>query len=540
MRHSRYAASRSWIVWLGFSVLAAAICWLGSTDRVRSLIINTAWLSLATCSLTVPTGVFVGWLLERSDICFRSAAGWLLLAMIFIPLYLFAAGWEAGFGLQGWLPTAFPNWFATPWLGGWTGAIWVHSVAMFPWVALIAQAMLRSMPNESELAARLDASRWTMFWRLSWPQLLPTSIACGMWVTVVTASEITVTDLFQIRTFAEEVYIGFAMDTGFDGRTVLPAASNTATTIMLSMTLCMFAIGLLAFLQPVAGDPSADTKVIIRMGLWAFPVGLVLLMTLVFLAAVPIGSLAYKAGVMVQLTGDTRVRSWSLVTCLQMVVESPWRYRREYGWSLLIGSVAASTTVLVGWCAAVAASLGGWNYRITMLCMALLLSIPGPVLGILMIHGLNQPTVPAMVFLYDQSIFAPTVAIVFKALPIVTWMLWHGICALPKHLREAARLDGATTWQCWRFVVVPPLWPVITSAWLVALAWSLAELSVSILVVPPGVTTLAIRIFNLIHYGVEDRLAGLCLFTIVILLLLVWAMERIQRRFAIAKPSRHA
>jgi hypothetical protein len=31
------------------------------------------------------------------------------------------------------------------------------------------------------------------------------------------------------------------------------------------------------------------------------------------------------------------------------------------------------------------------------------------------------------------------------------------------------------------------------------------------LAMPPGITTLSISIFNLVHYGVDDRLAGICL-----------------------------
>ena len=62
------------------------------------------------------------------------------------------------------------------------------------------------------------------------------------------------------------------------------------------------------------------------------------------------------------------------------------------------------------------------------------------------------------------------------------------------------------------------------------MALSIAELSASILVVPPGVTTLAIRIFNLMHYGVEDRLGGLCLFTILLFVVLTWLAERTWNR----------
>ena len=41
-----------------------------------------------------------------------------------------------------------------------------------------------------------------------------------------------------------------------------------------------------------------------------------------------------------------------------------------------------------------------------------------------------------------------------------------------------------------------------------------AYLAASILVLPPGVDPLSRRIFGFIHYGVEDKLAGICLATV--------------------------
>ena len=54
-------------------------------------------------------------------------------------------------------------------------------------------------------------------------------------------------------------------------------------------------------------------------------------------------------------------------------------------------------------------------------------------------------------------------------------------------------------------------WPAVGLAFLVSLAVALGDLAASILVVPPGVQTLSIHIFGLLHYGVEDQVAGICL-----------------------------
>jgi iron(III) transport system permease protein len=51
----------------------------------------------------------------------------------------------------------------------------------------------------------------------------------------------------------------------------------------------------------------------------------------------------------------------------------------------------------------------------------------------------------------------------------------------------------------------------LVAAGLVAWITAFGELAATILVVPPGMPTLPIRAFGLLHNGVEDELAGICL-----------------------------
>jgi iron(III) transport system permease protein len=51
---------------------------------------------------------------------------------------------------------------------------------------------------------------------------------------------------------------------------------------------------------------------------------------------------------------------------------------------------------------------------------------------------------------------------------------------------------------------------------LAAAVISMGELSATILVAPPGIEPLAVRIFGLLHYNVEDQVAGITLTLIVL------------------------
>ena len=76
-------------------------------------------------------------------------------------------------------------------------------------------------------------------------------------------------------------------------------------------------------------------------------------------------------------------------------------------------------------------------------------------------------------------------------------------------------------------MILPQLNATFVCAWLVCVAFAMGEVSASILVVPPGMSTLSQRIFNLVHYGVEDRLAGICLSSLAIFLMCAFGTTKI-------------
>jgi iron(III) transport system permease protein len=86
---------------------------------------------------------------------------------------------------------------------------------------------------------------------------------------------------------------------------------------------------------------------------------------------------------------------------------------------------------------------------------------------------------------------------------------------------DTAATDGAGWWRRLVSIAIPQRWPAIAAAWLVGLAVAVGELAATVLVVPPGPTTISVRIFSLIHYGVDDRVASICLFLVALLAALV-------------------
>ena len=88
-----------WLLALGV-LLPLAL--LASEPRTAGLVLNTLRLAAGTCLIALPLGALVAVLLVRTDAPGRRFWLWLLAVMLFVPLYLQAAAWDAGFGKQGW------------------------------------------------------------------------------------------------------------------------------------------------------------------------------------------------------------------------------------------------------------------------------------------------------------------------------------------------------------------------------------------------------------------------------------------------------
>ncbi len=232
---------------------------------------------------------------------------------------------------------------------------------------------------------------------------------------------------------------------------------------------------------------------------------------LVMLVGVPLISLCYKAGFAATATGDGWLRTWSATRCLEMVVSSPWRFRREFGWSLGIGALAATGALAAAIALAWPARNGGLGKWPALAAAAVCLGTPGPLVGQAIIWLLNRPRCPWLCWLYDQSILAPWIALFAASLPLAALIMWHAFRSIPRELFDCAAIDGAGSLGQLCRIALPCRLPAAALAWVVAMAVSLGDLAASILVAPPGTTTLSIRVFGLLHAGVEDQVAGICL-----------------------------
>lgn len=93
-----------------------------------------------------------------------------------------------------------------------------------------------------------------------------------------------------------------------------------------------------------------------------------------------------------------------------------------------------------------------------------------------------------------DSIAALTIVFTLSNLPIMVWMLYSGFKDIPPDILEAARMDGATVWSEFRYVVFPLGVGVLASTGLLCLVLSWNEAFWSLNLTSAKAGTLAVLI----------------------------------------------
>jgi iron(III) transport system permease protein len=536
---SRLAITLAWLLLLApplsalvLELLKYPAVWTAwaETERLLELSRNTFVLVFGTLGISVPVGAMAALLIYRCDLPGRGLLHRLVVPILFIPLPLLVSAWQASLGSGGWLvvrawqtqgaheTTGVIPW--KPWASGLPAAIWVHAMAALPWVIWLVGQGLRWVESGLEEDALTSGKPWLVVRRVTLYRALPLVAMAALWVGVQTAAEVTITDMLQVRTFAEEVYSEFARPDpvpNADSHDVL------ARAIVLAIPPTMLTALLVGLVLPQwqrRSPPLASVpahKLDFPLGPWRWPASIAVVALFLLMLGVPIGSLIWRTG---HVPPDD---SWSIV------VAGKYLARASRGEAVRL-AVSLAVSLVAGIGTAALALFGCWIARDrrwlrTSLTIALILiwTLPGPVVGIGLKEAINRlmdiedvvsggHTEIARRLLYDGPSPLPVIwATCIRFLPCAAALLWPVVRLIPSELFDAARTSGASAWQEFRHVVWPLTQTAGVRAALAVAALSLGELSASKLVETPAGQTLAHEIFTQMHYGVTNHLAAMCL-----------------------------
>jgi iron(III) transport system permease protein len=468
--------------------------------------VNTAMLGLGTAAIALPLGALLALLVVRTDLPGRRAAQAALVFLLFLPLYVQVAGWEAAFGKLGWLTSIWQ----VPLLTGMRAVVFIHAMAAIPWVALIAAIGLRLVRRTEEETALLDASGPLVVQHVVLPQLAPYLLTAGLACAIGAAGDMTVTNIYLVapgqRTLAEQVYMTLqSKPLGAAAVESLPALAATALIVIAAAAAVRWFVPLQGRIQEDRSLP-----LVYRLGQWKIPTAFLVWTLMAVLVGLPLASMASKAGFLVDASGETPIRTWSLAKCVTLPGIALWRARDELRWTIVMAAAAATWVLAAAVLLAHACRRRFLRETAILTLAAILWSVPGPVVGLGLVALLNH-NVPPLAWLYDETELPAILALGFRALPIVLLATWYAIGRFPRAPLEAAQLDGAGPWTILAWVILPQRAAALAACWLIAFAVASGDLAWSIQVLRPGVDTLPRRLFDFIHAGADDQVSAICL-----------------------------
>lgn len=434
----------------------------------------------------------------------RPARRMLLLAAVMtaaLPPFLVTNCWLHFLGLagvwRGWLPLNI----LTP-----GGTVWILSLLTWP-IPLLAVWGAWQRLEPSQLESDPAVTGWPLLRGLLLP-LARTALAQAAVLTFVLAlNNFAVPAILQVKVFPAEMWVRF--NTNFD----------TAGALRLSWPLVLAPLLLILWL--IRGEipwPRLEGTVPARLfrrqigAPWFWSCTLLTLVLCLLSLALPVLQLVAVKRTWTELPGALAAGQSAV-------------------WSSFWFAAAAATLVL-------ALGLAGTRTRpprVTrtnrstlpfhlaplldgLLWMPFL--IPGVLLGIGLIVVFNHPGTR---FFY-QSAGIVVLAFVIRYLALG----WHAVAqtlrGLDRDLADAAKLEGASPWQRFRLVYWPQASSRLAGAWYLVFLLCLWDVESMILVTPPGGETVALRVFNLLHYGHNAQVNALCLTLLALAVapLLLW------------------
>lgn len=473
--------------------------------------------------LAMPLGLVLSKLQGRGS----SILAGLLTGMMFVPLYIQAGGWNAGFGALGWWTVtqaqASQNLFSGLW-----AVTWIHAFHAIPWCAwILAVGLTHSSPSH-EAQAMLDGGTSNVLLRVWLPNMIRWGCISTLIVACWISGDMVVTNLYRVPTLTEQCYLD------------LSSGADSSRAFYLSMfppLLLTVALGIsfsrTSFIADHAARPSSPTLALSRslsISLW--PIAILVACIAIF---APLGNLVMKAGWDPIKNGDQIVHQWTFHQFGKSFL-SVAEFTQEFYWSIMLVGFSTILTVL---CCVPTSYLAVRFPKVILPAFAICLSLPGPMIAITVKRTFESLPPALSNVLVEQTLCLPAIALQFRTLPIAVTILYFLYLRWRSQYRSILELDGYSAISRIK-LFIGLHWGSLGGLLLLILAIAMSELSCYLLVLPAGVSPLSMRIFELLHYGVRYKEAGLCLFLAIAGILLGYLAHRLFSFSSLKTSSRTA
>ena len=451
--------------------------------------ITLLWHSLLFSAIVALSASFIGFLSAAFTSALRSKTGrlltWLPLVFLALPPYIHALSWTA-------LLQQLNNWLST-WRGvtlqltGWGLAGWVQMLSLLPIAYGIQLIGLLSLEPGYIDTARCFTADKKIAARVIFPLTKPFQVVTFVVIFLFSLGDYSIPYLFSVNVYSLEIF------TGFSASADLMTALKTALPVMAAaLPLILWMLTLIRQVALKPGFLSEKKERLFKWPLWFRFLQKAAVLLLLVQLLVPLI-------VIVLLNG-------SATGLFASIIDG----RLETIYSLKLAFRTALAAIPISYLLARAPK--NW---IVWLVVLFPLSFPASFVGIGEIALWNSVFSG---FLYGTD-WIPWLANLARYLPLAVLVMSALAGTLDPQMIETTRLFQRNPLRRLLQIYLPLLTPALFVSFILIFAFSLGELSATMLVLPPGRSTLTLRILNFLHYGSPQTVAGLSLMLVILAIL---------------------
>jgi iron(III) transport system permease protein len=465
-------------------------------NRQQSLMANTIALGLGVSLLAFVIGTPLGLVLARCDAHRVTLWRLILVLPLSFPSFVLGLAWIILVGDS-----------SSPWVHGLAAAVIVLGFSLYPIVMLATEAAIRGVSSRFEEAARLVASPFRVWLKITFPLIAAPLAASLLVVFVLSISDFAVPGLLRVRVYTTEVFTAFAAfyDFPLATMTALPLAAVAAGTSLVALAFVRRPSVSRSDRSPVGLTWSEKRQ---RLGVFALGV-----MASAIVSA-PIGAVILESR-----SGRLPLGDGVSIDAIR---------------NSLIWSAAAATLVMC-----VGVPLGYWRMKASRgfahaadALWIMLFAVPATVIAVGIIGIWNRPGIIGVIHQTDAAV---VLAYVSRFLPLGALLSAGFLQRVTAGSEEAAALSGASWTRTFVRIVLPTVGNGLMAVWLLIFILISGEVAMTILLAPPGESNLPIRTYTLISNAPTGDVARLAMLQIAISalplsLIAILLRPRLERR----------
>ncbi len=458
------------------------------SQRSMVLMFKTFFYAFGVAFVCVVIGSLTSLILLEISERFSRKFMMILLFLIPVPSAVFALTWMEV------VMTFGGSWLKQT---GWGISGLVQTVHMLPLSIFILYFGLKRLPAQPIEAGMFLARPSMVFWKIWLPASRPVLTMTGLMVFILTINDYSIPASFSVNTYSMDIFAKYSIS--------LSAAEAFVTSLPL-LVLCM--ISLIPASKILISNylyEASDQKLhlsMIEYAKYKYIYWLISILVLVIMM-IPMSILLVKVN----------FGEW-----ISVLDTSAGEILFTLGICLTAGIIGLP----IMWMTALYLKAKPGMLWLVLTPLALSPSL----IGAALIQIMNQSylrwfyTSPLMLIL----------AVMIRFMPIGIIVILLAINYLPDLYFAVGYLKSSSLFQIYRKIIIPIMLPFFLMAIGAVSLFGLGELGTSVMIMPPGFSTITVKIYGYLHYGASEKIGGMSLWVLLSILLILILLKSVINR----------